>query len=187
MCVCVPIYPSIHRVTHPSTHPSTTSAAYFFMKFWLNDIRLCALMRTMLASRREAPAASIGRIWAHNRMSLSYQDGRPHTLKVHIVARIWAPPCARCNLIESPAYYLLMPSIAVDHRRSILACRVRTACIHAAIPLLACVKTACQNLCDGKFRLRPLRCYTPAKKKKGDIWLELTDILTQAWLTSKNR
>ena len=107
---CTHIDSSIHPrimvddMVHPHTHTHTRAISkpaqlcLFFMKFWLNDIRLCALMRTMLASRREAPAASIGRIWAHNRMSLSNNHGRPHTLRVPPLNFIW-----QVTLVPAPA------------------------------------------------------------------------------------
>lgn len=124
-----------HPPPTPTPIHSPPNYAYFFMKFWLNDIRLCARLRTMMAGWREAPAAIIGRKRAHNRMSLSNQAGQPHTLKGPIVNRPIPPIRASRSANEPLAHYPPLPLFAIDPLCTISARRLRVACLSCCDPI----------------------------------------------------
>ena len=110
-CMCSYTYPPTHPSMIPESH---TWLCLFFMKFWLNDIRLCALTKDNAGCRREAPEPALSVVWAHNRMSLSNNHGRPHTLKVLLATFIWRFPIRRlqpnrtnCSSHSSTIYFTL--------------------------------------------------------------------------------
>ena len=184
------IYTYIHVFIYVPTHDDTwkpTWLCLFFMKFWLNDIRLCALTKDNAGSgaKRLQPALSV--VWAHNRMSLSNNHGRPHTLKVLLANFIWRFPIRRlqpnrtnCSSHSSTIYFTLPFTL-----HSCLA-RSRTQYI---APQYHCFRASKQHAKNRVLINKKNRLSAPSvvhtRKKRGTFGFRLLTSLVEFFLCEK--